>query len=359
MPLDPSTEAQSIFTDLIADAVFPSAAVDVTGADYTLPVQLGNPLYVAPSAITLEDLTTKLPDGTGAFDVLMTSMKAHITEEYDSGRITGNEYATAYIQLTTAALTTAAQFLLQRDAATYQNALIQMQARTAEIQAVIAAATLAQEKQTLILRQAQVLTAQTEYALGKMRLATEDITYTRVEKEIEVASAQKLQIDAETATITYRLTYILPEEKREMAYNIDYVLTAAVAKTNYEIANILPQQKSGLEKDVAIKTYQLASIMPEQLKLVKEQGEVQRAQTLNTRSDNITAVAGAIGKQKDLYDEQISSYVKDARIKGAKFWMDGWITQKSLDEGLLAPAQLANAKVDEVLASLKIDLGLS
>lgn len=358
MPLDPSTEAQSIFEELIAGVNFPVALVDIDSADFELPAATG-PLYTAITPVTIDDLTTGLVDGTGNFDVIMSSIKAHLTEEYDAGRIHGSEYTKAYIDLVTAALSTATQFTLQRDAATYQNLLVQMQARAAQITSVIAAAELAKARQMLVLTHAQVLTAQTDYARGKMALAIDDINYTKIEAEVEVVKAQELQVEAETAIAGYKLSDIMPEEKRQIVYQTDFVLEAQVAKSNYETDHILTTQKSSLLKDIDIKTYQLSYILVENYKLLQEQVEVQRAQTMDTRTNGTTPVAGAIGKQKDLYDEQISSYVKDARHKAAKFWIDGWITQKSLDEGLLAPAEFSNANVDEVLLSLKTDLSLS
>ena len=62
---------------------------------------------------------------------------------------------------------------------------------------------------------------------------------------------------------------------------------------------------------------------------------------------------GSVGKQKDLYDQQIDSFIKDAAHKTAKMYLDGWITQKTLDEGLTAPTQLANANVDSVLSTVR------
>lgn len=95
------------------------------------------------------------------------------------------------------------------------------------------------------------------------------------------------------------------------------------------------------------------TILPAQEKLLIEQMEVQRSQTMNTRSDNVTTVVGAVGKQKDLYTQQIDSYQRDAETKVAKIFSDAWITQKTIDEGLLAPAQFSNANLDEVLIAIR------
>lgn len=60
----------------------------------------------------LAALTEVTLDGNGAFDQLMQATKLHLREEYDNGRITGNEYSTVYLGALTAVLRTSIQFLL-------------------------------------------------------------------------------------------------------------------------------------------------------------------------------------------------------------------------------------------------------
>lgn len=177
--------------------------------------------------ITNEDLTQKAVDGTGTFDILMSTVKVHLKEEYSAGRITGQEYTKAYIQIVGSALSGAIQFLLGRDQAYWQAILAQQQAKNAEIQA----------------------------------------------------------------------------------------------------------------------------------DLIREQIEVARAQTLDTRTDG-TPIIGSVGKQKDLYNQQITSYQRDAEVKAAKLFTDSWITQKTLDEGLTAPSNFQNPSIDTILARIKTNNGL-
>jgi hypothetical protein len=89
-----------------------------------------------------------------------------------------------------------------------------------------------------------------------------------------------------------------------------------------------------------------------QYAMVKENYESTRAQTLDARSDG-ESVTGSIGKQKALYDQQITSYQRDAEVKAAKIFSDAWITQKTIDEGLTAPTALQNASVDRILTVIK------
>jgi len=273
----------------------------------------------APVKLNISDLTTEVPDGPGVFDVMMKSIKNHIQEEYEENRITGEEYTKAYI---TASID-------------YRTSNI-MPAELSQINKNIET-TEAQRQLTL----ANKLIA--DYNLESVLPANVDQT-----------TKQTTQIEQTTVGLTYRNTDILPEEKRQLIYQTDHVMRSNVEKLEFEVSDLLPQQRDNLIKDAAIKDYQLSSTLVQQLALLKEQTEVQHAQTKDTRIDG-SPVTGAVGKQKDLYSQQIDSYKKDARYKVGKMYLDSWITQKSLDEGLNAPNQLTNANIDAVLASLRSD----
>ena len=116
------------------------------------------------------------------------------------------------------------------------------------------------------------------------------------------------------------------------------------------ITGLLGKQKESIALDVDTKQFNLDETMPIQLDLVKEQREGERSKTLNTRTDGVTIV-GSVGKQKDLYTQQIDSFIKDAQYKTTKMYLDGWITQKTLDEGLLAPTELQNTAINAVLSA--------
>lgn len=103
-----------------------------------------------------------------------------------------------------------------------------------------------------------------------------------------------------------------------------------------------------------IAKYNLDNMLPAQLAMVNEQKEAQRAQTMDTRSDGITPVNGQVGKQKELYDQQITSYRRDSEVKVAKLFTDAWITMKTIDEGVLPPDGFENANLDIILNRLQV-----
>lgn len=131
-----------------------------------------------------------------------------------------------------------------------------------------------------------------------------------------------------------------------------YVLTKAQAlnaKSEYALTKLKLSTES---ESYCAALFNVSSILPQQLKLMLEQTEAQRAQTLDTRTDG-GAIAGSIGKQKELYSQQITSYMRDAEVKAAKLFTDAWITQKTIDEGLVPPEGFTNASLDPILTTLK------
>lgn len=125
---------------------------------------------------------------------------------------------------------------------------------------------------------------------------------------------------------------------------------------NHQANYALTKMKLSTESvGYCIAEFNLNNMLPAQLNLVNEQREAARAQTLDTRSDGVTTIVGVLGKQKDLYSQQITSYKRDAEVKVAKLFTDSWITQKTIDEGLLAPDGFINASLDEILTTLKLN----
>lgn len=272
------TEANTLLNDLTAGLSWPVHEVDLDDPKFAIPEtgDLGLPV----STLSNSDLTTGEIEGTGTFDALMKGLRAHLQNEFDKGRITGEQYARAHIELTNGAMGNAVQFLLGRDAAYWNAVTAQLQAQAAQAAVVTARLQAETAKVQFMALRYEALTHQANFALTKMKLATESVGY-------------------------------------------------CVAKFNLE--EMLPAQKQ----------------------LVMEQTEAQHAQTSDTKMDGVTPVTGQVGKQKELYAQQITSYQRDAESKAAKLFTDAWITMKTIDEGLLPPTAFNNASVDEVLNKVK------
>jgi hypothetical protein len=326
--------AAGILTQLGENFDLPT--VDLTTAIYTLPTQTDNTLYTDVAKIEVADLTTGVEGGEGAFDKIMASNKAHILGEYEANRITGDQYAKAYIELTTSALSAGMQMVLGRDQAYWQAHIAQAQGRKAEIEVVTASVQLAAAKAQLATLHYQAQEAETRAVLTKMQLATEDATY-------RLANEQYIQA-AFTTTNIQPLQKEITTEERDQA--------------QYTGANILPLQKDQLDQQIAQLTYTVGSLLPAQKGLVDEQREAKHGETMDTRTDGTTAIVGMVGKQKDLYSQQIDSYKKDAEYKVGKLFSDSWITRMTIDEATLAPDQYDTAEVNGVLSALRTSVNL-
>lgn len=281
--------ANELLTSLTAGKDFEFPDVDLNTDQFKIPVT--TIVTIEPKALSNEDITTKQVDGTGTFDVIMSSMAAHLKEEFSKGRITGEQYTKAYIAVTESALGNSIQFLMGKDASYWQAVQAQFQAQAAQLSVVTARVELEATKIKLQTMRYEAHLIETNYAIAKLKLATESVTY---------------------CTGKFQLEEMLPEQKL-----------------------MLIAQREAAE----------------------EQVEVARAQTLNTRSDG-TLVQGVVGKQRDLYSQQITSYKRDAETKVMKIFTDAWITMKGLDEGLLPPTPFTNNSLNGMLDDIKVRVGL-
>ena len=315
-------EGNSLFQTLTAGVSFEIPQIDVTGPSFQIPGGMDSELYKEVTRIANSELTTTTLDGTGTFDVLMRGFKAHLKEEYNQSRITGAEYTKAYTALVESAMAQSVQFLLGKDASFWQ-------AMSAQIQAITAKLQLETARVRHTTAQLEALNQEATFALTKMRLANENMQYCIGKFNHEqMLPAQKTGQDI---------------ANRTAVYNLDM---------------IMPLQKVGLEHSNSIALFNLQTMLPQQYELLVEQTEVQRAQTLDTRSDGITVV-GSVGKQKDLYSQQIKSFQRDSELKAAKLFADAWTVQKTVDEGFVAPANFQNPSLDSVLGHIKTNNNLT
>lgn len=159
-------------------------------------------------------------------------------------------------------------------------------------------------------------------------------------------AAALAQIQAVTARVTLATT---------KAQFVLAKIQALSAKSEYA----LTKMKIATESETyCAALFNADQMLPQQLKLLTEQTEAQRAQTLDTRTDG-AVVKGSVGKQKELYSQQITSYQRDAEVKASKLFTDAWITQKTIDEGLNPPNGFTNASIDTILTKLKSNNGLN
>ena len=286
--------------------------IDFSGSEYSIPGDINSAAYDVLVRLSDSDLTTGAINGTGAFDKLMVGVAAQLQGEYDAGRITGAEYSKAYITLTQSALATSLQFLLGKDASYWQ-------AVQAQTQAVIARVQLATVKAENARAQIEALTAKSNYALTKLKLATEDVQYGSLKYKLDnIDPLQVTQLTLQNSGITtsnlglsinndiasYNLTTTLPKQ----SLMLDAQTAQTTAQTSHigkqELATV--QQTSNLESQQAqVETetnkliYELTYRIPEEVQLIKLNQDQVIAQNNKVATDTIIAI-----KQGHLVDAQ-------------------------------------------------------
>ena len=246
-------------------------------------------------------------------------------------------------------------------------------------------ALLGSQKGQVDLQVSSVMPAEVSRINKQVDVDTAQITRLTSQNTIDVANvdllgAQKTQVDYQTNTV-------LPQEVTLSQKRVDIgtaeisLSTANATKTNYETQSLLPSQKAKIDKDAAktdyettallvsqklnvdedtaVKQYQKDHLLPAQKDNFDEQTEAHRAKTLDTRSDNTTAVAGSMGKQKLLHAEQITAYKRDAEAKAVKMILDTWITRKTVDEATGLPTDLDTTALETLLNEFKTNLGFT
>jgi hypothetical protein len=354
------TIANALFTSLTADIADPPT-IDLTDTDFTFDPD-DSSLYDDPVEISINDLTIGTLSGTGVFDKMMAAVNVQLKKQFNDNRITGDAYARAYENSVIAVLANATQFTLGKDTARWQAARAQMEARTAEIGATVALIELQKAKVDTAKAIYDMQTSGAQYGLTKLEAANAEQRYCLIEAQVaEKVYQNQFLLPASLAEAQHKITSLLPLQT-ELAQEQIQAARGQTLDTRRDgitpITGLIGRQKESLDLDNEIKQFNIDSTLPAQLAILNEQRESERAKTLDTRSDNVTTIVGSIGKQKDLYDQQIDSFVKDGQYKVAKMYLDSWITQKTLDEGLTAPTQLTNTNIDDVIEGVRLNNNL-
>ncbi len=405
---DADVQANHLFTSLTVDAPVPPT-VDLSGPEFDFSADLDSDLYSDITAVTLGQLTDGHVDGVGVFDTLMSTIDKHIQREFKGNRLTGDQYANVYLNVIQSTLGESVKFLLSRDKARWEAITAQMQGRIAEIKATEALIELERVKVETQKAIFDMQNSAAEYAQTKMQLSISDVNYCLIKSknesetfnrnfllpadlalkeyerqevmpaEVAIAKVKHTRVlPSEAAINEFQHREILPVERDIALFNVEQTMPQALAMEVFKLDKNFPvglaQEQHKLNRQLPAQTNLIdeqkeamraqtldnrsdaltpvTGIMGKQRALLAEQSESERAKTLDTRTDAATVV-GSIGKQKDLYTQQIDSFVKDAQHKTAKMYLDSWITQKTLDEGLAAPTEFVNAEVDIVMARVR------
>lgn len=205
--------------------------ISLDDLDIEIPTELLDALKQSQTQINIDTLTKPEIGGDATFDRLMYAVKIHLKEEVDKGRITGSEYANAYVTMAGNAMQSAVQYELNRYQTNYQAILSHINAITAIIEAKCKLASskveLATAKVMYASSVAQANNHRATYADTVMNLGIKDANYGLV-------NAQKDSIDAavirENNLTDQQIKSYIIKDKRECAkiYSDSYITNLSV-----------------------------------------------------------------------------------------------------------------------------------
>jgi len=322
------SEINAIYAPLLSGLTFDLniplelAAVDIiTQAPViTSSVIADIPLLTLASLTAGEDTLT----GAGAFDIIMRAINKHLDDQYRKQRLSAAEYSKLYIQGIELALSQATTFLVQSTTVAWTGETSKRQAEMLEIQK----ATLLQEHAMKVLE-----TVTAKMALAKMQI------------DAHVAQGGLVSIKTKIGDVFHD---ILTKESQQVLLNEQVDAARAITKDTLASGSPIAGTMA-VDKSLKLK----------QLGLIDEQIDAARAQTKDTITGGLTNVAGILGSQKMLYDQQRTSYVHDSMNKAAKLLSDAWTTQKTVDDGWTPPGAFLNAYIDPALQEYIGAVGLA
>ena len=377
--------AEKLYYNLNTSNNFGLDKLKVDLNEFNIPQELLDKILNYHISATVDEVTTKDPDGAGAFDVFMSAISKHLEKEFSQGRIVGADYSNAYLAAMQMALQQAVDFVLKKDQVFITTATSQLTAINAAIETIKA-------KLSLVLAQIQAYTAQTEYANKKLALATLHEQYINLTAQYDNLLKERERIEAQTAQVLEQTKYTqaqttqlaaqtaqIPEQTKHIQAQTAQ-LTAQTSQIPEQTKHIQAQTEQVKEQMEATRGQTLGTrtdgtiiagsigasvkqsekqieVMSAQLKLLGEQFEAARAQTLDVRSDN-QPIKGQIGKQKDVMSQQIIAFKQKANIDAANIAANAWTVTKGVDEATQTPESMnlnaLNKVVDQVYANANL-----
>lgn len=304
--------------------------------------------------IVVQDLIQDAPDNVGVFDALIAAVEVRLAAQYQAGRITGTDFATVYLGSIQSVIAQSIQFVLNAHTANKQADFVAQQTLT-EVQntlkatnevAYVAAQTAHTTENTLkttaeitLLGQKNLTEIQNTglvAAQTTVQTAEQAILVQKQLTEIQntsLVSSTRAKTDQEVILITNKTATEAQILLKEVANTA--LVNAEIVKSGSE--NTLIVNKQATEVQVTAKTTAESN-------LLLQKRETERGQTSDTLLDGLTAVAGIVGAQHELYNAQRDGFARDGEQKLLKIMMDAWSVARSTDSvGTDLPAPIAVA----------------
>lgn len=250
--------------------------------------------------LTVRSLTGGEKEGSGVFDELMRTIKSHVHQELEEGRITEKAYSEVYLGALQFALNSATNYALAYEKANKELAVLDEQIKQNQKQ---------NELLELQKEQLSIANATAKYNLDVMLPAQ----LLQLKKQTELVVEQVNQATAQTAQITAQIA--LTKKQQDL---VDEQIRDAKDKHTNPTGGLNKAQYDKLMAEKAIADQKLIT---------------EKAQT--SSSINGTAVGGLIGQEMTLKKNQGDSFLRNAEIQVAKLYSDAFSVMYSTDaEGM-------------------------
>lgn len=267
--------------------------------------------------ITTADLTEATLSGGGVFDELMKANKAHLDEEYGKNRIRGPEYSQVYLGAMQSAMQYSIQFLLEKDRAAAQAALIEEQANTERKQQELLDTQISKAAKEEELIDQQILSATEEVTLVQARVSLTEEQSKSEAKQNEpdgILDTQKAQIEAQTALTSSQEAQVAAETDNVPKQGA--LLDAQAEQVSAEAA-LSTRRLDQVDEEILLSKEQVL-LAKEELKIntaklanIPFEGDLLQAQTASTEAEALRVKA-----QTDLLDEQVNEATKRNALDG-------------------------------------------
>jgi hypothetical protein len=154
------------------------------------------------TALVIAEVSDQTVGGEGAFDVLMTAVKAHLEAEFTKSRIKGPEYSTVYLGSMQLAMQTALQFVLKQRT-NEREALLLDQQIALETQKVLNAI---QEHAVLVAQECK-LQAEFDLIVGQTARTAQELLLLTQKTATEKAQTQTIGVDDDSVVGKQKLLY--------------------------------------------------------------------------------------------------------------------------------------------------------
>lgn len=343
--------------------------------------------------LNIDELTTGTVGGDGVFDVLITSVKAHLKEEFDKQRITGKEYAQVYLTTMNATLAQAIEYLQKSKTVGYEITNLEMQGEVLAKDNQLKAIHLQQEDIRTALLEAEVASAEallkripieldtleerkkeagSQAALAAVAAKAAQDNLSKIPLEIEILRKQSEISDSEMQLRAAQVVKIVEENK---------MIPHQIAKIQADVASAI-RQNDLLQKELAIKESQLElqtkqlSLADAELNIRLQELDVKRAEVRAAEAQALlyaakvkteeaqtapTALEGSVlGANIEVLKAQADGYKRDAEQKAAKILVDTWNVRRNTDEGTDANSinKLDDATIGRAIAKLLVGAGM-